>query len=83
MTLGRVVGNCFVTQVERSKMVFLPFLKKLGHSRPLFHFSCLFNTALKVVDSKQILPMTGFKPWISDVGRDCSTNCATPSERYC
>ena len=53
-----------------------PFLKKMGHSRPLFLYFCLFNT----VDSKcsiYFLPMTGFEPRISGIGSDCSTNWVT------
>ena len=55
---------------------YLCFLKKMGHSRPLFLYFCLFNT----VDSKQVnvryksLPMTGFEPLTSGIGNNRSTN---------
>ena len=51
----------------------------MGHSRPLFLYFRLFNTA----DSKYIniyikiykfLPMTGFEPRTSGIGSDRSTN---------
>ena len=53
------------------------FLKKVGHSQPLFTYFRLFNT----VDNKQmfnkILPMTGVEPWTSGIESDSSTNWAT------
>ena len=54
---------------------FFPFfLKKMGHSRPLFIYFRLFNT----VDNKQmfnkILPMTGVEPRTSGFESDRSTN---------
>ena len=45
--------------------------KKLGLSRPHFQHSFL-NT----IDSLN-MPMTGFKPRVSGVRRNCPTNCAT------
>ena len=48
--------------------------KKVGHSRPLFIYFCLFNT----VDNKQmfnkILLMTGVEPRTSGIEIDRSTN---------
>ena len=53
------------------------FFLKVGHSRPLFIYFCLFNT----VDNKQmlnkILPMTGVEPRTSGIKSDCSTKWAT------
>ena len=49
----------------------------MGHSRPLFVYFCLFNTA----DSEEVidksLPIFGFKPRLSGVGGNHSTNWAT------
>ena len=53
----------------------LELLKKVDHSRPLFHY-LLFNT----VDKKQILNISFVVEWIqtSDVGNNLSANhCAT------
>ena len=52
---------------------------KMGHSQPLFLYSCLFLLNVEFVD--KILPMMGFKPWISGVGSDWSTNWATTTAR--
>ena len=53
------------------------FQKNFDHSGPLFLF-CLFNTVCNAVDMQFIkLLMTGFELWISGVGSDHSTNCAT------
>ena len=54
----------------------LKIFLKMGHSRhsrPLFLYFCLICILIvQLVD--KILPMTGFKPWISGVGSDRSTN---------
>ena len=54
--------------------IFFSFFEKMGHSRPLSLYFCLFNT----VDSKQYsintLPMTGFEPQTSGVGSDPFAN---------
>ena len=49
------------------------FFLKLGHSRPLFLYFCLFN--YKLVD--KFLLMTGCEPRISGVGSNRSSNGAT------
>ena len=58
------------------------FFLKVGHSRPLFIYFCLFNT----VDNKQmfnkILPMMGVEPRTSGIISDRSTNWATTTSRY-
>ena len=52
----------------------------MGHSRPLFLYCCLFCIFIvQLVD--KILPMTGFKPRISGIGSDYSTNWATSTAR--
>ena len=45
---------------------------KMGHSRSLFLYFCLFYFNVQLVD--KILPMLVFELGISDVGSDCSTN---------
>ena len=52
---------------------------KMGHSRSLFLSFCLFNFNVEFVD--EILPMLGFKPWISGIRSDRSINWATTSAR--
>ena len=47
-----------------------------GHSRPLFLYFRLYNIFFNTAVSKKNLP-TGFKPRISGVGSDRSTNWAT------
>ena len=68
---------CFCSENNHS----LSFFKKMGHSRPLFLYFCLFNT----VDSEYMnknLPMTGFKPRTSGVGSNRSTHWATTTATY-
>ena len=54
----------------------------MGHSRPLFYSIFTFSI-LQLVD--KILPVSGFKPRISGVGSDRSTNWATTTAQdfYC
>ena len=79
-----VLRRAFHVPVELSRISRVPkdqivklFIKKVGHSRPLFIYFHLFKTD----DSKQvnkcsiqILRMTGFEPRTSDIGGNCSTN---------
>ena len=53
-----------------------------GHSRPLSSLFMYFQYSFETVDSKNWL-MTGFEPWIYCCRRDCSTNCATVTVRWC
>ena len=46
------------------------FFKEMGHSG-LFFFIFVFSIVQLL---NKILPMSGFKPRISGVGSDCSTN---------
>ena len=74
---------CELRRFERgsSKRIYISnIFLNVGLSRPLHIYFRLFNT----VDSKQvnkcsiyILPMTGFEPRTSGIGRDFSTNLAT------
>ena len=54
---------------------------KVGHSRPLFIYFCLFNT----VDNKQmfnkIFPKTRVEPRTSGIESNCSTNWATTTSQ--
>ena len=52
------------------------FLKKVGHSRPLFIYKQMFN---------KILPMSGVEPQTSGIESDRSTNWATTTSLivYC
>ena len=67
---GRVLYHCAATWSHCNSFF------KMGHSRPLFLYFRLFcNLIVQLVD--KILPMKGYKPRISGVGIDCSTNWAT------
>ena len=61
------------------------FNKNMGHSRPLFLYFWLFNTAeIKQINVRyKSLPMTGFEPRISGIRSDCPTNWATPLPIVC
>ena len=55
----------------------------MGHPWPLFLYSRLSNTQLTGNKSSinKILPMTGYEPRTSGIGRDRSTNWATDTSR--
>ena len=61
------------------------FFLKVGHSRPLFIYFCLFNTVdIKQVNKQmfnKILPMTGVDPRTSGIESERSTNWATTTSR--
>ena len=63
-------------------IIFIIFLK-VGHSRPLFIYFCLFNTADNKQMFNKILPMTGVEPWTSGIKSDRSTNWATTTSQSC
>ena len=50
---------------------------KVAHSRPLFIYFRLFNTADNKQMFNKILPMTGVEPRTSGIESDCSANWAT------
>ena len=51
------------------------FFKKIGHSRSLFLFLCLFNPVNMFII--KLLPMTGFESWTCDIGSDHCANWTT------
>ena len=70
-----VFPNCNCTSLKLN--FYWDILFKMGHSRPLFLYFRLFNTADSKQCSIKISPMTGFELRTSGVGSDHSTNCAT------
>ena len=75
-TLFCAMKNKYCQHFEIEKRLF--FFLKVGHSRPLFIYFCLFNTVdIKQVNKQmfnKILPMTGVDPRTSGIESERSTN---------
>ena len=63
-------------------MTITSFFKKNGSVSASFLFIFVFSIQFTVNVQYKFLPMTGFKPWTSGIGSDCSTNWATTTAHY-
>ena len=67
--IKNLLKSCLVNLVS----FFVTFLKKMGHSRPLFlYFRLFYCFIVQLVD--KILMMARHEPQVSGVGSDRSTN---------
>ena len=66
---------------QHNKSILKSYFTKVGRSRPLFLNFFLFFLNVQFVDGN--LPLLGFKPRISGVGSDRSTNCPSLKSYYC